>query len=148
MATGRSTSPDQLPRLGDWDGPIHGRLGVLATDGDKVECHVCGGYFSLLASHVSQTHGLAPDAYRALFGLLAGTALAGPTLRASRRARAELTLAPYRERAGELGRSHTPEERAARMRGRQLAQEGRLRNRLPERQERFAGAVRRTWERR
>jgi hypothetical protein len=42
MGRNRRIPFDQLPKLGDWDGPIHGQLGVLATDGDKVECHVCG----------------------------------------------------------------------------------------------------------
>ena len=26
-----------------WDGPYFGQFGVLADDGDKVQCHVCGG---------------------------------------------------------------------------------------------------------
>jgi hypothetical protein len=39
----RRTLPlDQLPELGDWDGPVFGELGVLAEDGVLLQCHACG----------------------------------------------------------------------------------------------------------
>jgi hypothetical protein len=31
----------ELPALGEWDGPLYGELGVLNTDGTRVECHLC-----------------------------------------------------------------------------------------------------------
>ena len=125
MGRGR-IPPDQLPRLGDWDGPIFGQLGVLATDGTRVECHLCGLWFKLLASHVRQAHGFSGAAYRSLVGLKTRTALAGPSLRAVRHALAEPTLKPYRERIGQLARSVSREERSARMKGRTLRLEARL----------------------
>ena len=34
---------DQLPELGDWDGPIYGELGILTVDGDGRVCrHIYG----------------------------------------------------------------------------------------------------------
>ena len=70
----------QLPGLGDWDGPIYGELGVLNNDGDKAECHVCGGWFGHLGGHVARAHDLTADEYRAIFGLRAKTKLIGPSL--------------------------------------------------------------------
>ncbi|MDE3075684.1 MAG: hypothetical protein KGJ86_09650 [Chloroflexota bacterium] len=60
----QSAARQALPELGDWDGPIYGQLGVLACDGQRVECHARGRWYSLLASHVIQTHGLSPAEYR------------------------------------------------------------------------------------
>jgi hypothetical protein len=57
------------PALGEWDGLIHGDLGVLETDGQRVRCHACAGWFKALAHHARQTHRLTPDEYRAIFGL-------------------------------------------------------------------------------
>jgi len=65
-----------LPEPGNWDGPVFGRLGVLATDGQRVECHACGRWFHHLGHHVRQTHNLTADEYRALFGLNVRTGLA------------------------------------------------------------------------
>jgi hypothetical protein len=44
MGTKRWIPPERLPALGEWDGPVHGELGVLAVDEleDRVQCHVCG----------------------------------------------------------------------------------------------------------
>ena len=60
----------KLPALGEWDGLIHGDLGVLETDGEHVRCHACAGWFKALAHHARQTHRLTPDEYRAIFGLM------------------------------------------------------------------------------
>lgn len=128
----------------DLSSALYGEQGVLATDGVRVECHLCARWFVLLASHVRQAHGLTPAEYRALAGLNAQTALAGPRLRARRRALAEETLRPYRQRVGELGRSHTPEERAARMLGRRRRAEARLAAQDPERKAREADGHRQT----
>jgi hypothetical protein len=70
-----------LPPLGDWDGPIYGRLGVLHSDGDRVECHCCGAWYGNLGSHVAARHGMSADEYRSIFGLRQGTALIGPQTR-------------------------------------------------------------------
>jgi hypothetical protein len=52
-----------------WEGPIVGEPGVLRTDGDRAECHICGGWYKLLGGHVFQAHGLYAHTYRRLFGL-------------------------------------------------------------------------------
>lgn len=132
------------PEAADLPRALYGEFGVLATDGTRVECCLCARWFVLLAGHVRQAHGLTPAEYRVLAGLNAQTALAGPRLRARRRALAEETLRPYRERVGELGRSHTPEERAARMLGRRRRAEARLAARAPERKAREAEGHRQT----
>lgn len=132
------------PEATDLPRALYGEIGVLATDGTRVECCLCARWFVLLASHVRQAHGLTPAEYRALAGLNAQTALAGPRLRARRRALAEETLRPYRERVGDLGRSHTPEVRAARMLGRRRRAEARLAARSPERRAREAEGHRQT----
>jgi hypothetical protein len=51
----------KLPALGESDGLIHGDLGVPETDGQRVCCHACGGWFKALAHHARQTHRLTPD---------------------------------------------------------------------------------------
>jgi hypothetical protein len=68
-----------------WEGPYFGQFGVLADDGDRVQCHVCGDMFDLLGAHTNFTHGLAADRYRQAFGLMQKTPLAGPTFREKRR---------------------------------------------------------------
>jgi hypothetical protein len=73
---------EQLPELGDWDGPLFGELGVLAADEDgRVQCHVCGKHYAALGRHVVLSHELTPDDYRALFGLRATHGLVGPLYR-------------------------------------------------------------------
>jgi len=38
----RRDRPDYvLPELGAWNGPLFGRLGVLALDDAQAECHIC-----------------------------------------------------------------------------------------------------------
>lgn len=72
----------RLPALGDWDGPVFGKLGVLQSDGEKVECHCCGLWFGNLGSHVAARHGMSANEYRASFGLRQSTSLIGPQTRA------------------------------------------------------------------
>lgn len=78
----------RLPAVGSWDGPWHGALGVLADDGDKAQCHICGEFYGFLASHIRQAHGVWVDEYKAYFGLRLTQGLLGPTLRALRIAKA------------------------------------------------------------
>lgn len=79
----RRDNPDyKLPGLGEWDGPIYGELGVLADDGQKVECHCCGEWFVGLGHHIVQ-HDLTKEEYKAIFGLSRNRGLAAPaTIRA------------------------------------------------------------------
>jgi hypothetical protein len=66
-----------------WDGPVHGELGRLAEEGDRVPSHVCGRWYRSLAAHVLQRHGLTGAEYRAAFDLAAFTPV-GLCLRAVR----------------------------------------------------------------
>ncbi len=52
MAAYKPTRPPgyELPELGAWEGPIHGEPGVLASDGDRVQCHACGGWYKSVCS--------------------------------------------------------------------------------------------------
>lgn len=84
-----------LPELGAWDGPVHGKLGVLVADGDRLTCHACGELFRGLGYHAVRAHQLTADAYRAVFGLRASTSLIGPALKARRREIARDTLAHF-----------------------------------------------------
>lgn len=117
--SGRCCRRDQpgyrLPGLGEWDGPIHGRLGVLADDGENAQCHCCGEYFALLSLHVVRSHDLTPAEYKAIFGLEAGKGLVGPSLRARKvELGKERVVNGMIERLIEAGRTAiTPEQRRA-----------------------------------
>jgi hypothetical protein len=114
------------PTPEDWDGPVHGELGVLATDGTRVQCHVCAAWFVQLGHHVVRTHGLPADAHKAYFGLRASTGLVGPLIReAQQRLKAERDLAPHRDEGPKALRRLTSEQRAQNARGRRLPVESR-----------------------
>jgi len=108
------------PRSGPWPGPIYRQLGVLNLDDRTAECHICGRRFRLLAHHVWTAHQVWADEYRAPFDLVAQRGLAGPMTSARLREVAREHLLPHHERAVELARAITPEERSAAMRGRRL----------------------------
>lgn len=61
---------------------IYGQLGVLAYDEieDKVQCHICGKWFTSVAVHVIQKHRWTADEYREEFGLNRGQALCSSSL--------------------------------------------------------------------
>jgi hypothetical protein len=105
-----------------WDGPIFGQLGVLQTDGERAECHVCGGWYKLLGSHVFQAHGFYARTYRHLFSLRQRTGLAGEELRAQQRRRSG-HLASYRETTRQFLLALSPQERSANARQRIVALE-------------------------
>src|SRR5687768_7586670 len=52
-----------------WEAPVHGRIGVLADDGERAQCHLCGDFFGNLGGHVSQVHGVSPEEYKERFEL-------------------------------------------------------------------------------
>lgn len=66
----RRDNPDyRLPKLGEWEGPIHGALGVLdRPDGERVRCHACGESYAKLTIHALRSHDLTPEEYRSIFG--------------------------------------------------------------------------------
>lgn len=66
----------QLPKEGDWDGPIYGKIGVLYANSDEtVQCHACGESWADVGAHARCTHNLTGAEYRAIFGLNNGTPL-------------------------------------------------------------------------
>lgn len=77
-------------------------LGVLLADddGSRVQCHVCGGWYGWLVSHVWGVHHLRADAYKERYGLARGLALASPQHRARQRA------AALARGQGDLGRAY------------------------------------------
>ena len=110
------------------DDSVFGRLGVLAVDEleDKVQCHRCGRWYRFLANHAWRRHGMPADDYRTQFGLTARHGLVSPGLAADLRRRALRSLRPYYERAADLARALTPEQRSVAARGRRLRLERRL----------------------
>lgn len=91
----RRDDPDyQLPKLGEWDGEIFGRLGVVARpDGDLAQCHACGESFKSVLLHAVQAHDLTSDEYRAIFGFWKSAQLTGAASSKRRRAHALRRLA-------------------------------------------------------
>src|SRR5574340_337966 len=57
---------------------IFGKEGVLASDGEKVQCHICGRWFAALGGHVVAKHRITTDNYRSQYQLNRGTKLIGP----------------------------------------------------------------------
>lgn len=55
----------------------HGFVGVVlqTEDGTKLQCHVCGGLFRSLASHIQLAHEITAKEYRKKFSLMHNTAL-------------------------------------------------------------------------
>lgn len=62
----------------------HGELGILARDGDRLQCHVCGQWFKTLGVHTLIIHGLSEEEYKKVFGLNLQTGLVGEALAAQR----------------------------------------------------------------
>ncbi len=57
---------------------IYGKPGILETDGERLQCHICGKWRKGLGNHAFKTHGLTADDYREKFGLRYTTALLAP----------------------------------------------------------------------
>ncbi len=56
--------------------------------GERVQCHVCEGWYRSLEVHALRRHGLAAGDYRAGYGLVRAVALIAPRLAEVRRVRA------------------------------------------------------------
>jgi predicted transcriptional regulator len=75
---------------------IFGQCGVLASDGSRVQCHLCGAWFAHLGNHVNRRHHVSCDAYRIQFGLQQKTGLIGPKLKQLRQQNVQ-HLAGYKD---------------------------------------------------
>ena len=77
-------SPAKHMRIATEGGP-YGSLGVLARDGELVQCHICGRWFrDLEGPHLTALHGMTATEYREVYGLNRKTALMGPARAATR----------------------------------------------------------------
>jgi len=94
------------------EAPIYGRLGHLAVEDDRLQCHLCGRWFVLLGAHAWHTHGLLAREYRRQFGLRASTALASASFRARKREQAALIFSGHTAGQERLRRLTTDQRRA------------------------------------
>jgi hypothetical protein len=95
----------------DRDEPVHGQLGVLLDDGERVQCHACGEWFLHLGSHAFHSHGLRADDYRRTYGLMQKTKLGGPAWLEMRRKKAADHLRSLESPRREQVKSMSTEER-------------------------------------
>lgn len=66
--------------------PYYGRIGEMAYDEDRVQCHLCGKWFKWVGgSHLWQGHEWSLDEYRETFQLLRTTTTAAPATSARKR---------------------------------------------------------------
>jgi predicted transcriptional regulator len=119
----RRDLPDyQLPELGDWEGVVHGELGVLLEEGDWVQCHACGKYYKALISHIFAKRGLLAAEYKSLFGLNQTPGLTSSETSSKIGDHAQALVAAGKIGPGTLWSgsviSFTPEQRSAHLRGR------------------------------
>lgn len=63
-------------------------IGAIISDGELIQCHVCGRWYGALVTHI-RAHNLNAASYKDRFGLARGTSLLGP-LAAERRRHATI----------------------------------------------------------
>ena len=92
------------------DRALHGTLGVLHTDGGRVQCHACGRCFKAAGTHLVRKHGITADEYRRMFGLRKTTGFVSARIKDLMRQTAVERLSPYWGRgltsAGGVGSGH------------------------------------------
>ena len=82
-------SPSGEINIGKWLPPFKkldkgfGFLGVLAEDvgTGKLQCHICGGWYEILTTHIFAKHKINSEKYHLKFGLLRDTALKSKRIR-------------------------------------------------------------------
>jgi len=103
-----------------------GELGVLCSDGDKVQCHLCGRWYGHLGAHVSRTHKQPIDEYKENFGLNRTTGLIGETLAAIRKLQMSRAFIEGAKLSKQQLLSLSSEERSNINKGKTLRQQSRL----------------------
>jgi hypothetical protein len=110
---------DLPTRLSD-GAPFYGEMGVIAydPDEDRVQCHLCGGWFRAIASaHLAKAHGWTIEEYRRAFGLLKSDKTWAPGARRTLARHTKARVAsgelvppspPYRPPTGSPGRGVRP----------------------------------------
>lgn len=103
----RALAPRPLPQRD----PSLPPLGMIIADhdGERIQCHVCGEFYTRLHRHV-RSHGYLPETYRNAFGLNVTTPLASPAEIARLAERAE------RMDLGHLGDHFRPGDKRVRAR--------------------------------
>lgn len=107
--------------------PAYGQYGVLASDGERVQCHICGRWYISLASHVYQAHDMLADEYREQFGLNYTRGLIGEDLRDWKTRYGKWRYKTYGPAPGFEPHPPTP-EMIAKMKGRPQQEEAHLTN--------------------
>lgn len=76
-----------------------GYLGALrgTLDGDKIECHICGGLFSELSKHINPKHHISAEEYKERFQLARQTVLISENIRQDRKMRTLVWLSKLTE---------------------------------------------------
>jgi len=94
--------------------PAFGTIGVLAVEdgGARVQCHMCGRWWSHLGCHTTRAHGVTPEEYKTQFGLMSGTGLVSPVLAERRRQHATEQRLWETDGSGDF-QDATPEQRAS-----------------------------------
>jgi len=105
----------------------YGQYGVLASDGERVQCHICGHWYISLASHVFQTHNILADEYREQFGLKYTRGLIGEALHAWKSRYGKWRYKTYGPNLGFEPHPPTPEI-IAKLKGRPQREEAHLKN--------------------
>jgi AP2 domain len=90
----------RLPEEGSWPGPIFGTLGVLASDGVRVQCHICGNWYLTVARHAVTAHDVTAREYKALFGFPLKKGLVSPYEHGKLSSASRPTLDRYRPSNG------------------------------------------------
>jgi hypothetical protein len=87
MPSADCTATPARPRKRLTDGtPYFGKIGEMAYDEDRVQCHLCGRWFKVVgAIHIRAAHGVTIEEYREMFHLLGSVTTAAPQTSARKR---------------------------------------------------------------
>jgi len=70
----KNTADKYAPVLDEKGKPFHGDMGKLTIKEDgKIQCHICGNYYTSLSTHLYGKHEIPPDVYELTFLLEDGT---------------------------------------------------------------------------
>ena len=74
----QKTRPEPLGHLGD-GGPYYAPVGQMRSDGDRVQCHLCGRWLKMVGGqHLLAAYDITTARYREMFRLLVTTSTVAP----------------------------------------------------------------------
>lgn len=79
---------------------------IVTTNGENVQCHICGKLFGALSTHIHQVHNIQAREYRKRFKLSPTTALLSEVVRENRSRIGLEVIAKIKERYGKNWREH------------------------------------------